>query len=129
VSDIATILSQSSIPSAQEAARALRAGGNISAPRSERDDSGLAVTYRMRLDHLKSLSGPYAAATAASVSELLQNLQGISSVQTAVVEGPDEHIFFVFLSEAGSTVLGCIGGVVSRKVSEDRWKELWRGSV
>jgi hypothetical protein len=129
VTDIATILSQSSMSSAQEAARALRAGGNISIPRSERDVSGLALTYRMRLGHLKSLPGPYAAATAASVSELLQNLQAVSSVQTAVVEGPDEHIFFVFLSETGSTVLGCISGVDSRKVSEERWRQLWQGAV
>jgi hypothetical protein len=115
--------------SAQAAAHALRAGGVLSALRDENDVQGLAEIYRMRLDHLKSLPGPYAAQSAASIAELLQNLRGASSVQATVLEGPDEHIFYIFLSNAGSTVVGCLSGVDKRKVSDERWSELWQGAV
>jgi hypothetical protein len=115
--------------SAREAAQALRAGGVLSNPREENDVQGLAEIYRMRLDHLKSLPGPYAAQSAASVADLLQNLCGVASVQTTVLEGPGEHIFYIFLSNAGSTVVGCLSGVDKRKVSDERWSELWQGAV
>jgi hypothetical protein len=128
VSDIATLLSGSSVASAKEAAWALRSGGVLS-PLRDNEVSGLAEIYRMRLDHLKSLPGPHAARTAASVVELLENLRGLSSVQTAVLEGPGEHIYYIFLSDAGSKIVGCIDGVDKRKVSNERWSELWQGAV
>ena len=114
--------------SAQKAAQALRSGGVLS-PLRDNDVAGLLDIYRMRLDHLKTLPGAYAAKTAASVEELLENLQGASSVQTTVLEGPGEHIFYIFLSHAGSTVIGCIDGVDKRKVSDARWEKLWQGAV
>jgi hypothetical protein len=125
MTDIATVLSQSSIASAREAAQALQAGGALS-PLRENDVLGLIDIYRARRDHLKSLPGPHAAKMAASIEELLENLQGASSVQTTVLEGPGERTYYIFLTGAGSTVLGCIDGVDKRKVSDDRWKELWQ---
>jgi len=128
MTDIATILSRSSITSAQEAAQALGSGGTLS-PLRESDVPSLITVYRMRLDQLKSLPGSYASKTASSVVELLENLRGASSVQMTVLEGPGERVYYLFLSDAGATVIGCIDGMDKRKVSYDQWNELWRGAV
>jgi hypothetical protein len=128
MTDIATVLSQSSLVSAQVAAQALRSGGVLS-PLRENDAQGLIEIYRMRLDHLKTLPGPYAAKSASSVAELLERLRPASSVQTAAIEGPGEYICYIFLTDAGSTVLACLDGVDRRKISDDRWEELWQGAV
>jgi len=116
------------MPSAQEAAQALRSGGVLSTLR-ENDVHGILDIYRMRLEHLKSKPGPHAAKLAMEVSEMLDNLRGVTSVQTTIVEGPGELIFYIFLSDSGSKVLGCISGVDKRKVSDNQWEELWQDAV
>jgi hypothetical protein len=98
--DIARVLSQSSLPSAQEAAQALRTGGTLSTVR-ENDVPGLLEIYRMRLDHLRSKPGPHAAKLATEVAEMLENLRDASSVQTTIVEGPGERVFHIFLTRRG----------------------------
>jgi hypothetical protein len=128
MNDIADVLSRSPLPSSQEAAQALRAGGVLSTVR-ENEVSGLLEIYRFRLDHLRSKPGPHAAKLAAQVAEMLENLKDASSVQTTIVEGPGEHLYYIFLTDAGSKVLGCVSGINKLKVSDDRWEDLWQGTV
>jgi hypothetical protein len=128
MNDIAKVLSQSPLSSAQEAAQALRLGGVLGTVR-ESDVRGLSEIYRVRLDHLKSKPGPHAAKLASEVAEMLENLRNATSVQTTYVEGPGALTFYVFLTDSASRVLGCTSGVDKRKVSDEQWSELWQGSV
>jgi hypothetical protein len=128
MNDIAEVLSRSTLSSAQEAAEALRAGGVLGAVR-ENEVQGLLEIYRMRLDHLKSEPGPLAAKLASEMVEMLENLRGATSVQTTYVEGPGALLFYIFLTDSGSRVLGCCSGFDKRKVSDEQWEELWRGAV
>jgi len=126
--DIAKVLAEASLLSSQEAAQALRAGGVLATVR-ENDVRGLAEIYQMRLDHLKSLQGSHAETLAAEVAELLENLRGAVTVQTTNIEGPGELAFGIFLTDSGTKLIGCVGGVDKREVSEAQWERLWQGAV
>jgi hypothetical protein len=128
VNDIANILSQSPLASAPEAARALVSGWKLS-PLRDVDAQELLRTYRIRLETLQAKPSAHAAQLAEGVSELLPNLTNAKVAKVAILSGPAEFDFAIFLSESGSEALGCLKTVSKLGVSNERWEQLWQGAV
>jgi hypothetical protein len=124
MSDIASALSRSNLASAKEAALALASGWDLSRPHVA-EASDLRLTYGIRLDHLRSMSGAHAAQLADAVAELLPNLDSRDVAKLYTISGPSEYEFVVFLSDDATFVLGCLKTVSQLAVSPERWEALW----
>jgi len=87
VNPIASILAQSSLASASEAAHALRSGWTLSEIHAV-DASDLLAIYRRRHDHLRSMASPHAVQLADAVAELLPSLESRAIVKICTLGGP-----------------------------------------
>jgi len=93
------------------------------------DAQELLRTYRIRLESLQAQPGAHPAQLAEGVSELLRNLTNANVVKMTILSGPAEFDFAIFLSESGSEALGCLKTVSELGVSNERWEQLWQGTV
>jgi hypothetical protein len=124
-------LEASPLVQAASAALALHEGWKVEAwpPTSELNE-GLAATYSVRLEHLRSKTSAHAHQLAVSTEEFVINLRKHAEAYgiwfSVTVEA--EYEFAICCEAVSGEPLGCLRTVSQLKVSAERWRELWAGA-
>jgi hypothetical protein len=123
--DLAQALQRSSLSQGAAAAKALRDVWTMEVHPSETPYEQYASVYSIRSERLRRMSSLHARQLAASIEEFVANLDRGASGKWFFITGPGEHDFLVFCSDLDEP-LACLRTVSQRRVSPERWNDLWR---
>jgi hypothetical protein len=119
-------LAVSGLREADHAARLLEEADSEVHSQDMGPSDDLLRTYRIRVDHVRSIQGAHAQRLAEATAEFVRLLERNSgqSGRWLTIKGRGELQFNIFCLESGQ-FLACLPVASKLDVSPERWEELW----
>jgi len=128
---VTEILQKSELALAKDAYSAICEGWHVDVSPNRSSCKGLHRAYKMRLDHLRSLSGEHAKQLAASVGVFVSNLELHSQAYGywLTIRGDGVHHFAIFVLSDEQTAIACLRLIGKQDVSDADWEHIWHAKA